>query len=458
MIDFEKYETDGKLTLKKMGTSIDDPDFLKDVLTRLSICNANALTINGVRCLFSGVTKERAFDKMFRSAMQSMDLDVFGFFISGLPVEAQLELRQKFEEEFGNIPLPWEEDYESGVSGDDNQYKTYLSSKNTAEKNTLRQEKRDLKSQIRDLEKTIGKENFNKINQINDFLKSDLSIVPPMLIDSAKEDLEAIMDTPSYVEFSKKTEKLEEVESQLAALSTDIGTVEDLKSLSDEEKIQLIEEQNKNQGTFGSALANVQEEVVNAYIEYIFDVMDIEQIGDSLSQVPGGSLVFNTLDQIFKCSTQGLFNPPIPRFLSSFSLDVCGPTRHVGIAIPEKLKEIPEIPSFSKAFFIQKLKNLFIMKMETVITKVITMLLLKLFETIDNALCKSLNAVGQAAIGTLTGGPGAGLDEAFADAFCPDADEDELNNVKKNAFGNALGKGAAPDSAYDCLVKAVNGT
>ena len=83
---------------------------------------------------------------------------------------------------------------------------------------------------------------------------------------------------------------------------------------------------------------------------------------------------------------------------------------------------------------------------------------MKLFESIDAALCKSLNALGQSVVGTLTGGSGAGLSDAFADAFCPDADEDELNNVQKNMFGNALGKGAAPDSAYDCLFRAVNGT
>ena len=113
----------------------------------------------------------------------------------------------------------------------------------------------------------------------------------------------------------------------------------------------------------------------------------------------------------FRCSYQGLFDPPIESFLSSFSLDVCGEDNHIGIAIPSVMKKI-EVPNFSKAFFIQKLKNAFVTKVETVITRVITMLLLKLFESIDNALCKSLNAVGQAAIGTLTGGPRAGLDEA----------------------------------------------
>jgi hypothetical protein len=363
LVDWEEYEETGKPSFKKLKDGKDDKDKSKDLISRLSICSLNAITVNAIRCVFSGVTKERAFDKMFKAAMQAMDLDVFGFFIGGLPAAAQAELRKKFNEDFGEIPLPWEEEYESG-SDSKNQYKTYLGSRE--------------------------------------------------------------QNSPS------------------------------IKDLPEEEKIKLIEEQKKAQGTFGTALGDAQKEIVNAYIEYIFDVMNIEEIGDALSQVPGGKLVFNSLDSILKCSTQGLFHPPLKSFLSSLSLDVCGPDRHVGLAVPE-FQGLPEI-SFSKAFFITKLKNTFITKMETIITKVITMLLLKLFETLDNALCKSLNAVGQAAAALVTGGPQAGLDQAFADAFCPDADEDELNNIKKNAFGNALGKGAVPDEAYECLFKAINGT
>jgi LysM repeat protein len=256
----------------------------------------------------------------------------------------------------------------------------------------------------------------------------------------------------------KLLSSIEELKAQSGSLIEERpDEIKDFKDMTDEEKKKALAEQEKAQGTFGRPLGNIQEAVVEAYIEYIFDVMNLDEIGEAMSQVPGGTLVFNTLNQIFKCSSQGLFNPPIKSFLSSLSLDVCGDDRHVGLAIPSKVKEI-EMPEFSKAFFIKKLKNAFIAKMETVITKVITMLLLKVFESVDNALCKSLNAIGQAAIGTLTGGSGATLSDAFADAFCPDADEDDLDNVQKNLFGNALGKGAASDSAYDCLFKAVNGT
>lgn len=422
LIDWEEYEKSGKPSFKKLKGQKDDDEKTKDILGRLSICNLNALTINSVRCIFSGVTKERAFDKMFRAAFQAMDLDVFGFFIGGLPPDKQAELRKKFEAQFGNIALPWEENYDAG-GGDDNAYLKYLNSKNVAENNTLRQEINYTKQNIRDIKSVDG---FDENNP------------GPLLL--------------------KLEEQLEKAQTTLDAQKgfSGIGT-DAFQELPEDEKAELLEQQKKGQGTFGTALGNIQEEVVTAYIEYIFDVMNIDEIGDALSQVPGGQLVFNVVDQIFKCSSQGLFNPPMKSFLSSLTLDVCGEDRHVGLAFPSKLKEI-EVPEFGRAFFLTKLRNAFITKIETVLTQVIVMLLLKLFETLDNALCKSLNAIGQAAVGTLTGGTGGGLDEAFADAFCPEGDEDELNDVKKNAFGNALGKGAVPDSAYDCLFKAVNGT
>jgi hypothetical protein len=495
LIDWEEYEKTGKPSFKKMEQKIGSLDDMKDLLARLSICNLNAITINAIRCLFSGVTKERAFDKMFRAAMQAMDLDVFGFFIGGLPPDKQAELRKKMEAEFGNIPLPWEDDYDSGAANQ-NAYKSYLSADATGakdkskEKNALRQQIRTLKGNIRDLEKSIGSEAVNAeeelkavnltIKEFEDFfalsneqrLASDNDPTTSSsgqqqfdLYTAAKERkkyLTGLVDNPQSKLLAEFANKLETLESQAAAIQPveirQTGLGEEFDAMTDEEKSELLEEQKKAQGTFGKPLGNIQEAVVEAYMDYIFDVMNVDEIGDYLSQVPGGTLVFNTLDQIFKCSTQGQFNPPIKSFLSSLSLDVCGPTRHVGLAWPEKIKEIKEPLSFNRAFFLTKLRNAFITKVETVITKVITMLILKLFETLDNALCKSLNAISQAAIGTLTGGSSSGLDEAFADAFCADANADELKNVQRNAFGNALGEGAAPDSAYDCLFKAINGT
>ena len=487
LIDWEEYEKTGKPSFKKMEQKIGSLDDMKDLLARLSICNLNAITINAIRCLFSGVTKERAFDKMFRAAMQAMDLDVFGFFIGGLPPDKQAELRKKMEAEFGNIPLPWEEGYDSGAANK-NAYKGYLSTQNPA----IEAANQSRQSEIERLETRIEELQRDYDNSIDAKVAAVLDLEDAQIeYDKSKKamdllEIQSVQDglAPEIQEGVKRVFREESISlasaqarlngildpaASLIAINELKQQIEntassapeelrDFKDMTDEEKNIQLKEQKKAQGTFGKPLGNIQEAVVEAYMDYIFDVMNVDEIGDYLSQVPGGTLVFNTLDQIFKCSTQGQFNPPIKSFLSSLSLDVCGPTRHVGLAWPEKIKKIKEPLSFNRAFFLTKLRNAFITKVETVITKVITMLILKLFETLDNALCKSLNAISQAAIGTLTGGSSSGLDEAFADAFCADANADELKNVQRNAFGNALGEGAAPDSAYDCLFKAINGT
>jgi len=440
MIDWEEYDKNGKMSFVKLRKEKDDDDKTKGILKNLSVCNMRALTVNAIRCMFSGVTKERAFDKMFRAAMQAMDLDVFGFFIGNLPPDKQVELRKKLEAEFGNIPLPWEEDYDAGGSTG-NPYKKYLSINVNDE--TTRKQRRAAKKDLKEAQKEYD-ENKPQV----DLLLGELGgsgIIPEMQeeIRANQERLQINLDKAQA-----RSDSLDKIEIS----GTD---VESFKNLSDEEKQKMLSEQKNGQGTFGTALGNVQEAVVDAYIEYIFDVMNIEEIGEYLDQVPGGTLVFNTLDMIFKCSTQGLFNPPIKSFLSSLSLDVCGEDRHAGLAFPEKVKEL-QWPK--KGFLLRKLRNAFVTKIETVLTQLIVMMLLKAFEMVDNALCKGLNATGQFLAGSLTGGTNTGLDDAFADAFCPDADDDELNAIKKNAFGNALGKGAAPDSAYDCLFKAINGT
>ena len=487
LVDWEEYEKTGKPSFKKMEQKIGSLSDVKDLLARLSICNLNTITINAIRCLFSGVTKERAFDKMFRAAMQAMDLDVFGFFIGGLPPDKQAELRKKLEAEFGNIPLPWEDDYDSGAANK-NAYKGYLSTQNPA----IEAANQSRQSEIERLETRIEELQRDYDNSINAKVTAVLDLEDAQIeYDKAKKAMDLLeiqsIQTASAPEIQEGTKRvfreksislasaqarlngildpaamlisINELKQQIEnTVSSAPDELKDFKEMTDEEKTLQLEEQKKAQGTFGKPLGNIQEAVVEAYIEYIFDVMNLDEIGNSLSQVPGGTLVFNTLDQIFKCSTQGQFNPPIKSFLGSLSLDVCGPTRHVGLAWPSKIKEVKTPLNFDRAFFLTKLRNAFVNTVETVITKVITMLLLKIFETLDNALCKSLNAIGQFVAGQLTGGSSAGLDEAFADAFCPDADEDELNNIQRNAFGNALGKGAVPDSAYDCLFKAINGT
>ena len=227
-----------------------------------------------------------------------------------------------------------------------------------------------------------------------------------------------------------------------------------------EKQQELIAAQKNAQGTFGTALGDIQTEIVDMYIENILDVMELDELIAVLDKFPGGSLVTRYVASI-RCSFQGLHNPPLKASLSTLSFDPCG-EGNIGLGWPNKMKDY-DLRALKpwRRDFLKIIRNKFIEKLETVVTQLLVRMILKLIQLIDDALCKSLNAAGQFASALLTGGGQQGLDEAFKDAFCPTADEDDLNQIKKNAFNTALGKGGlgAPNTeAYDCLFEMMNAT
>jgi hypothetical protein len=88
MYDFSKYQEKGFKGITKRDFETTD---LKDLLDRMTKCNFNSMVMASIRCLFSGVTEEDALTKIVRSALDAMDIDVFGFFIQALPADQQQE-------------------------------------------------------------------------------------------------------------------------------------------------------------------------------------------------------------------------------------------------------------------------------------------------------------------------------------------------------------------------------
>ena len=149
LIDFDSWTEQGMggLNFNSIDTKID----FKTILSRMSLCNLNSLTVQGIRCLLSGVTEDAALRKMIRVALNEMDIDVLGIFISNLPLAAQSDLKDKFQKEFGNLPLPWEEGYDPGSLDNTNAYKTYL------QRSTLQAKKRQEEEKARAQTETKAK-------------------------------------------------------------------------------------------------------------------------------------------------------------------------------------------------------------------------------------------------------------------------------------------------------------
>jgi len=457
LVDLETFMTTGEIT-SPQAKEVDE----KDLISRMTLCNFQSLTVAAIRCLFSGVSQEAAFKKIVESAMKAMDVDVFGIFIRNLPPAEQAKIRKLIEDEWGKMPMPWEEGFKGGSTEEANPYLDYVGTNKGSQ--GVEAKKQQLLAQSEE----IGQEIIKKKQEISNKSGQVESSVELLNVDSEIMDLVSDEEDGPSIErgifdLNKELEALELERNRLLKeqerLDAEIkGWTEPFSDLPEERQQELIAAQTEAQGTFGAALGNIQEAIVNAWIKHIMDIMQIDQLMSILDRFPGGQLVQRYINKV-NCTYQGLFNPPLKSFLSTLSFDPCG-EGNTGLSFPDKDK-LPSLPKpWSKSFLII-LRNKFIEKVETVVTQVILKMILKLIQIIDDALCKSLNAVGQFASQLLTGGGQAGLDEAFRDAFCPDADEQDLSDVKQNALNKALGGGStgplASGANYDCLFEALNG-
>lgn len=531
MIDLETFITTGKVDWRTANNM--EP---KTLLQRLSLCNVQSLTINAIRCLFSGVTQEAAFKKMVEAALKAMDVDVMGFFISGLPPDKQEKLREMARKKWEDMPMPWEEGYSPGSSSKANPYLNYLGT--NAKDRDLDAIVDEIQGRIADIENEIAsvnedvdmvnkygkdidaavqaemdarktttevseviehiavkgdmlwnlsdrylgsgyrwKEIMNFNPHITDEKKIEIGTVIKIRLDAketpyeaneqiledANEEKKKVLEEIANLENKKAIleERLREVEGELSPFPLDEnGQPLPFSELPPERQQELILAQKNAQGTIGTALGEIQQEIIDMYIENILDVMELDELMSILDRFPGGALVQRYISS-FRCSFQGLHNPPLKSFLSTLSFDPCGDGT-AGLGFPNKMRDynMRDLKPWRKSF-LTMIRNKFIEKVETVVTQILVRMILKLIQLVDDALCKALNATGQFASALLTGGGQQGLDEAFKDAFCPNGDDDDLDQIKRNAFNSALGKGGlnAPNTdAYDCLFVTLNAT
>jgi len=263
----------------------------------------------------------------------------------------------------------------------------------------------------------------------------------------------------------KETELLASAEEELTALLEESALTKKWKDLSDEEKEQYkksaIEKKDPHhKGTYGAALGNIQKLITDAYIKNMMDMLQIDQLMSVLERFPGAELLPRILNKT-GCASQGLFNPPMDSFLSTFALDTCGDLG-VGLGTPKMIKN--PLPNFFDRNVMTKLRNQFIETVEKTWTKILTDILIKVLQSVDAAICKGFNALAKATASSM------GLDNAIADTFCPDGDQADVNNTKNKLFQAAgivpdgigktkmsNGKRVTEDS-YECLFRTINAT
>ena len=458
-----------------LQTLKDEPKGAKSnyAISVLSLCNVKSIGMSAIRCLLSGTSYDNAMSKIVRVALESMNIDVLGFFIENLPPEAQVKIRQQYERDFSNLPLPWESGYDPGSMSNSNPYQKY---KDGFIEQALVGASVNEKIQEKQAQYTEFLETFQRLGAEQDVildketgLENEQGIAQREGDDDKVAALEEQINELN-VQFNSLEAQRDEARQMTAKLEKEIKDLqfdagekdpnvssspltiwrelpaEEKKMLADAANREAAAPENTPPGTYGNALGSLQKTITSAYIDYMMDSLQIDVLLQTLDRVPLVSELLPRLISSVKCASQSPADPSFDNFLSTLTLDVCGDLRN-GIAMPE----IPKIPNFFDKSLLTTLSNIFIKKFSQTMAKVMFGMLFKLLETVDSALCDSINALGAFTAGALTGG-NLGLDEAFKDAFCPDGDDDDLAATKDGIFGGIGGFGGD----IDCLYRTIN--
>jgi len=509
---------------------------LKNFFDNFGICGFNKLLEKAIKCLLSGMDLRTALNQIVRAAISNMSPAAMDKLLIGLDPRKQAEIREYVAQQFGDMPAPWERDYQPGRVTTDQQmdakqlssvsdnissnagniekYKTQVSALDDFV-SALREFLGDIELLRSDTDAravmgeggyeyqqfkdgsitiiggpnsvgtnltsgpawqaitdeigpfpskpaTLSPENIEQIsvqfsagNEIKQFLVSSLTGKTPEQVPTVAKQIKD--------DLNKKIQELETKGRELQGSLTS-EQLQQWQNMTDEQRQQMIDDaknetgivdisnpEQVRQGSIGKALGNVQGAIFDAYVEAFMSLVGIEDLFAALDKIPGAKLIGRIIAS-FDCPNVHFIYPPIRSFLSTLTFKQCLDGGR--LAFP-KLPRLPNIRSLAKIIF-DKLVQILKDAVADLITRVITALLLKVLLTIENALCKALEAVGRFAAEAVKG-PDANFGGMMRDLFCDDGTSDsdvddltsslltdagitntKLQNLAKNATASDL--------------------
>lgn len=77
-------------------------------------CNWEKVVKKGIRCLLSGMTVEEGYRALLKASIGALSSEGLEMLIEGLPMDSQQNIRNKVQEQFKDMPAPWEAGWQSG--------------------------------------------------------------------------------------------------------------------------------------------------------------------------------------------------------------------------------------------------------------------------------------------------------------------------------------------------------
>tara|TARA_R110000765_G_scaffold61055_1_gene118049 strand:- start:1772 stop:7894 length:6123 start_codon:yes stop_codon:yes gene_type:complete len=187
--------------------------------------------------------------------------------------------------------------------------------------------------------------------------------------------------------------------------------------------------------------------VLDAYTEAILGTTTTDElIKKYRKEIPAIDLILKST--IEKCPTtpsKDINNKKIKKY----KFDVCNPT------LPMINFKIPELKFKTNIF--ASFKNKIKKAIREAILKAISLLVAKMIAILEEKLCKALEVIGKTGLDLLSG-KDPDFAQIFKDAFCPNASDEEANDLANSILNKVGAKDTDVQSALDCFSGAIFGS
>ena len=195
----------------------------------------------------------------------------------------------------------------------------------------------------------------------------------------------------------------------------------------------------------GKTTGDVIAPILKAYVEAIIEIYseNPEELLEELNKIPGAGLVARTL-LMTKCPRAPLFHPPIFDFLKGLDFKMC---------TNGKVPIMPAIRPIDWVSWKALLKYLVKMAIEELLAlayKLLTLIIIKILQSVYNAICKLLQTgvnIAATSVANAIKGESTDVYRIMVESFCGDQpDPEEVAGVMTDIFA-ASGASISPEGA-----------
>jgi len=413
---------DALISNTKIGNALDARGIYDATFNQMKTCGMLDFLIDGLQCLFGGLTLQDALFIMVTKALNAMGLENFGRLFAGLPLEEQQRLdalvKQRLAEAFAR--------------GETRQPAEFATAQ-------------DINKSVEELKEARGQVDKASVDANAAFFPwKNVKFVRPFEDpELLKRELSARV--PGPYESTTVSSNVYEAESENFGVRRNIGTaypeVQSVGGLITQ--TDLSGRQNPTSDRINSVKEDASQifsdaKIMDAYINALIQIYAdrLLDLVDMLNQFPGAEIISKTLATL-DCPKPPLFTPSIMDFIKDIDLPFC---RNVNdITLPKLFIPKIDFRAIIK-IIIRAVKDALIKQFMQIIFKI----MIKVCEILGEAICKALETTGDIIGGLpqlLTGN--TTFRDIIRESICgPDASEEKIDAAVQDIFSIVGGAGA----------------